>query len=89
LSGDPRFPISVSRHLLKIDFFMGTGNKYPDFNHAANELSAYTMSVGIFIISLKNAAIIHFEPNDATAFEQWLVKCHVRDIRKNKETDHA
>jgi hypothetical protein len=49
---------------------MGTGNKYPDFNHAVNELSAYTVSVGIFIISLKNADIIHFEPNDATAFEK-------------------
>ena len=68
---------------------MGTGNKYPEFNYAANELSAYTMSVGIFIISLKNADIIHFEPNDVTAFEKWLVRNEIRDIRKDRGANQS
>ncbi len=63
---------------------MGSGNKYPEFNYAATELSAYTISIGIFIISVKNGPVIHFTPHDAEAFEAWLRKHHIRDIRKNK-----
>ncbi len=66
---------------------MGTGTKYPDFEYTAAELSAYTVSIDVFIISLKNQQLIHFTPKDADAFEKWLVKHHIRDIRKNKGTN--
>ncbi len=66
---------------------MGTGNKYPDFDYTATELSAYTFSVGVFIISLKSTNVVHFTPDDVEAFEKWLIKHHVRDIRKNKGTN--
>lgn len=56
---------------------------YPGFEYKAGELSAFTFSVGIFIISLKNGNITHFEPKDTAAFEQWLLQHEIRDIRKD------
>jgi hypothetical protein len=56
---------------------------YPGFEYKAGELSAYTFSVGIFIISLKNGKMTHFEPENAAMFEQWLQLHKVRDIRKD------
>jgi hypothetical protein len=64
---------------------MGAGNKYPDFDYVATELSAYTVSVGVFIISLKNTNVSHFTPGDVEAFEKWLIKhqINIRKIRVN------
>lgn len=56
---------------------------YPGFKYTAGELSAYTFSIGIFFISLKNGNMTHFEPEDAATFEQWLQLHKVRDIRKD------
>lgn len=62
---------------------MGTGNNYPDFNYSAVELSAFTLTIDTFIISLKNGQLTHFIPKDAGAFCQWLLANHIRDIRKD------
>jgi len=59
------------------------GNKqifYSDFDHPASQLSAYTLCIDIFIISLKNGEIVRFKPVDIVHFEQWLKKHSVRDI---------
>lgn len=55
---------------------------YPGFEYAAIELSAYTNTIGIFIISLVNGDIVRFTPDDADDFEKWLLRHGVRDIRK-------
>lgn len=56
---------------------------YPGFDYNAEELSAYTFSIGIFIISLRVGKTVNFEPEDAAGFEQWLQQNKVRDIRKD------
>lgn len=60
---------------------MGTeNNNYPDFGYSAEELSAYTLSVGVFIISLKGGKMTNFSPTDVQGFKKWLTKHKVRDI---------
>lgn len=56
---------------------------YPGFDYTAGELSAFSFSIGIFIIALKNGGMAHFEPKDEVAFELWLQHHKVRDIRKD------
>ncbi len=60
---------------------MDTGNNhYPEFEYPATQLSAFSYSVGTFVISLKNGRIIHFSPADVAAFNSWLIQHGVRDI---------
>ena len=58
---------------------------YPGLEHNVGALSAYIFSdvLDLFIISLKNGDIIHFQPDDAAAFEQWLQEHRVRNIQKH------
>ena len=53
---------------------------YPDFNYAAPQLSAFSLCIDIFIISLQNGDIIRFKPPDITNFGDWLIANGVRDI---------
>lgn len=64
-------------------FFMDSSVNYQGFEHAASELSAYTSTVGVFIISMKNGSIVHYTPKDEEAFAQWLKDNKIRDIRTN------
>lgn len=59
---------------------------YPGFTHKAEELSAYTESLGIFIIGLVNKKVVTFEPADRNSFERWLKAHNARDIRMKKPT---
>lgn len=60
---------------------MGTeNNNYPDFDYSAEELSAYTFSIGVFIISLKGGKMTNFSPADVEGFRRWLTKHKIRDI---------
>ncbi|MBN8784278.1 MAG: hypothetical protein J0G98_14560 [Terrimonas ferruginea] len=64
---------------------MDTGNEtYPAFNIPAAELSAFTVSIDLFIISLKNGELIRFTPDDVGRFYDWLISHNVRDIRTTK-----
>ncbi len=65
---------------------MDNRDQYEGFEHAASELSAYTSSVGIFIISMKNGSIVHYTPKDEEAFALWLKDNKIRDIRTNDGT---
>lgn len=56
---------------------------YHGFEYAATELSAYTSTIGVFIISMKNGSIVHFIPKDEDTFVQWLKDNKIRDIRTN------
>ncbi|WP_312336601.1 hypothetical protein [Sphingobacterium sp.] len=63
---------------------------FPDFNHPANILSAFTVSGRIFTIALKTGEIIHFEPDSADDFYRWLSVHNIRDIRNEKtKTDET
>lgn len=52
---------------------------YPDFEHSASELSAFSLCVDTFIISLKNGEIVHFTPAEVSHFQEWLSRFEVRD----------
>ncbi|HAK29907.1 MAG TPA: hypothetical protein DCO90_11835, partial [Sphingobacterium sp.] len=57
---------------------------YPNLPYPVADLSAYTLCVGTFIISLKSEEIIRFEPEDQEHFKTWLEKFQVRDIEKRE-----
>ncbi len=50
------------------------------FPYQPHELSAFTETIGIFIISLKNGEIVRHNPDDRDAFHRWLLQNNVRDI---------
>ncbi|OJV55349.1 MAG: hypothetical protein BGO31_20685 [Bacteroidetes bacterium 43-16] len=58
---------------------------YPNLEHPVAELSAYALSMGLFIISLKSEEIIRFEPSDVAHFKSWLDRHKIRDINKDIE----
>lgn len=57
---------------------------YPEFDHPATQLSAFSLCIDVFIISLKNGEIVHFKPNEIAHFKDWLDRFKVRDIEVDK-----
>ncbi len=49
-----------------------------DFPYMVEELSAFAVTFGTFIISLKNGQIVHHDPKDEENFRQWLIENNVR-----------
>lgn len=56
---------------------------YPEFNYPASQLSAFSLCIDVFIISLKNGDIVKFKPNEIVHFKEWLNHFKVRDIAVN------
>ena len=56
-------------------------NLFPGFEHCAEALSAFHLSIDSFVMSLKTGEIIRFMPEDTEAFLKWLLDNHVKDIR--------
>ncbi len=55
---------------------------YPDLAYPASQLSAYSLSIDLFVISLKTEEIIRFKPDDVEQFKLWLEKFKIRDINE-------
>lgn len=53
---------------------------YPDFDHPGSKLSAFTLCIDLYIISLNDGEIICFKPADIMHFGECLRKHSVRDI---------
>ncbi|MCT3639639.1 MULTISPECIES: hypothetical protein [Weeksellaceae] len=62
---------------------------YPDFTHPASQLSAFSLCIDVFIISLKNGEIVKFKPNDIAHFKEWLNRFKVRDVAVNDGLSHT
>ncbi|WP_026712949.1 hypothetical protein [Flavobacterium daejeonense] len=56
---------------------------YPDFDHPASQLSAFSLCIDAFIISLKTGEIVKFKPTEIAHFKEWLNLVNVRDIEVN------
>lgn len=54
---------------------------YLNFEHPVSQLSAFSLCIDVFVISLKNGKIVRFKPQDIVHFEEWLRKYSIRDIR--------
>ena len=50
------------------------------FPYQPSELSAFAVTYGIFVISLKNGSIIHYTPEDEGQFYNWLLNINVREV---------
>lgn len=50
------------------------------FPYQATELSAFAVTMGTFVISLKNGEIVHHTPEDESAFYSWLQEFEVREV---------
>lgn len=53
---------------------------YPDLKYPASQLSAYSLSRDLFVISLVTEEIIRFQPDDIQQFKLWLDEFEIRDI---------
>lgn len=53
---------------------------YKGFPYQPSELSAFAVTCGIFVISLKNGKIIHYTPDNEDSFHDWLVSINVREV---------
>jgi len=53
---------------------------FPGFNHRAEDLSAYGLSLEVFFISLTSGEIIRFVAPDPEVFKKWLNDNGVRNI---------
>ncbi|RDC55352.1 hypothetical protein DU508_17415 [Pedobacter chinensis] len=62
---------------------------YPDFDYTASQLSAFSLCIDIFIISLKNGEIVKFKPNDIAHFKEWLNHFKVRDVAVDDGLSHV
>ncbi|ASE60482.1 MAG: hypothetical protein JSS67_12735 [Bacteroidetes bacterium] len=62
---------------------------YPEFSYPALHLSAFTLCIDVFIISLKNGEIVRFKPNEIAHFKEWLNRFKVRDITVNDGIPHT
>lgn len=62
---------------------MDTANEtYPTFQFPASELSAFILTLDVFILSLKDGGLAKFTPDDVDAFYNWLIENNIRDVRK-------
>lgn len=62
---------------------------YPEFDHPATQLSAFSLCIDVFIISLKNGEIVRFKPKEIAHFKEWLNRFQVRDIAVNDGISHT
>ncbi|WP_028298572.1 hypothetical protein [Olivibacter sitiensis] len=62
---------------------------YPEFDYPASHLSAFSLCIDVFIISLKNGEIVRFKPNEIAHFKEWLRRFNVRDIAVNDGISHT
>ncbi|MCB0697014.1 MAG: hypothetical protein KDC07_06600 [Chitinophagaceae bacterium] len=53
---------------------------YKGFPYNASELSAFAITCGIFVISLKNGKIVQHVPDDEDHFYNWLLSLEVREV---------
>jgi hypothetical protein len=60
-----------------------TESPFPDFDYKGTEISKYQQAAGIFTMLLKNGEIIHYEPAVIDAFEEWLSRHNVENIRNS------
>ena len=51
---------------------------YPEFDYPASHLSAFTLCIDVFIVSLKNGEIVRFKPHEIAHFKEWLNHFKVR-----------
>lgn len=67
---------------------MGTKNTnyFPGFDYEASQLSAFLLSLDVFIIALKDGGTTNFIPKDIEDFRKWLLNHNVRDIKKDDGT---
>jgi len=63
---------------------MTSADRYPDFEYAAEQLSKFLAASDFFTIMLESGEIVHFTPKDADAFQSWLEKNGVTNMRKEK-----
>lgn len=53
---------------------------YKGFPYQATDLSAFAITCGIFVISLKSGKIVHFTPDDEDHFYNWLMSINIREV---------
>lgn len=62
---------------------------YPEFDYPASHLSAFSLCIDVFIISLKSGEIVRFKPHEIAHFKEWLSRFNVRDIAVNDGISHS
>lgn len=63
---------------------MTAANMFPGFDYSAEQLSKFLSASDFFTIMLKDGGVIHFTPKDVPAFQEWLERNKVQNIRREK-----
>jgi hypothetical protein len=56
-------------------------NSFPGFAYAADQLSAFCYSEGVFVITTRSNELITVTRNDGDEFFAWLVASGVRNVK--------
>lgn len=51
------------------------------FGYRSEDIKKYVLAAGLFTLMLQSGKIIHYEPEDAEAFERWLLHNGIQNIR--------
>lgn len=74
---DKRIMMKTNKHLVP----NVTDDTYPGFDYKPNQLSKFLASSDLFTILLKNGEIIHHTSDNKNAFQQWLIRYNVVNIK--------
>ncbi|MCB0699121.1 MAG: hypothetical protein KDC11_04700 [Chitinophagaceae bacterium] len=56
------------------------------FEHQPESLSAFGITCGIFVISLKNGNLVHHDPEDTESFYNWLLENGIREVNPHESS---
>ncbi|MBZ4192253.1 hypothetical protein [Niabella beijingensis] len=59
---------------------MNTAVLFPEFEYGHSQLNKVIESSGFFTIMLKTGEIVHFLPQSAEEFRQWLYSHNIKNI---------
>lgn len=60
---------------------------YPGFPYPAGRVKRFAQSNQFFTLLIKDADVLHYEPDDADAFRQWLIAHRVPDAKASQRLD--
>jgi hypothetical protein len=60
---------------------MNTNYFFPGFDHCVVQLKKYIQAYKVFTILLTDGRIVHYQPQNVTDFQNWLLQHGIEDLR--------
>ncbi|WP_300601980.1 hypothetical protein [Niabella sp.] len=59
-------------------------DRFPGFEYTSSELKKFVFASEIFSLMLSSGNVVHFKPEDVTAFAKWLMQHGIEEIHPKK-----